>query len=214
MRHAKAMEWETAALRTGWQRRACPRGGLRRSIHDTAQYTMSMPTLGGPSGSSLLLRTSNTVCCGAMSLLCEVVSKREICTLQGVATRLVLKALIALIVRCAGPRGTAHRGAGGHTRDTGDAPFASPFAFALRPFALRRGFRGGRVTRGVDLAGGELKTRVCGVALYRTNSPCISSALMDNIYNTYAYIYNSPPFPCLTVVGRERGAGTSSTQIV
>ena len=24
----------------------------------------------------------------------------------------------------------------------------------------------------------------------------------------------SPPFPCLTVVGRERGAGTSSTQIV
>ena len=26
--------------------------------------------------------------------------------------------------------------------------------------------------------------------------------------------YFSPPFPCLTVVGRERGAGTSSTQIV
>jgi hypothetical protein len=25
---------------------------------------------------------------------------------------------------------------------------------------------------------------------------------------------HSPPFPCLTVVGRERGAGTSSTQIV
>jgi len=24
----------------------------------------------------------------------------------------------------------------------------------------------------------------------------------------------SPPFPCLTVVGRERGGGTSSTQIV
>ena len=28
-----------------------------------------------------------------------------------------------------------------------------------------------------------------------------------------AFLY-SPPFPCLTVVGRERGAGTSSTQIV
>ena len=28
-----------------------------------------------------------------------------------------------------------------------------------------------------------------------------------------AHVY-SPPFPCLTVVGRERGAGTSSTQIV
>ena len=29
----------------------------------------------------------------------------------------------------------------------------------------------------------------------------------------YCALY-SPPFPCLTVVGRERGAGTSSTQIV
>lgn len=127
MRHAKAMEWETAALRTGWQRRACPRGGLRRSIHDTAQYTMSMPTLGGPSGSSLLLRTSNTVCCGAMSLLCEVVSKREICTLQGVATRLVLKR----IALC-GPAGhRAPRGRGKHARH---GRRALRVAFALRPF--------------------------------------------------------------------------------
>ena len=31
--------------------------------------------------------------------------------------------------------------------------------------------------------------------------------------NEFSHNY-SPPFPCLTVVGRERGAGTSSTQIV
>ena len=30
----------------------------------------------------------------------------------------------------------------------------------------------------------------------------------------YSRVNCSPPFPCLTVVGRERGAGTSSTQIV
>jgi hypothetical protein len=33
----------------------------------------------------------------------------------------------------------------------------------------------------------------------------------DNMGEVFGY---SPPFPCLTVVGRERGAGTSSTQIV
>ena len=141
MRHAKAMEWETAALRTGWQRRACPRGGLRRSIHDTAQYTMSMPTLGGPSGSSLLLRTSNTVCCGAMSLLCEVVSKREICTLQGVATRLVLIKRIALC----GPAGhRAPRGRGKHARH---GRRALRVAFRLRASALRPSSRFSRRSR-------------------------------------------------------------------
>jgi hypothetical protein len=32
--------------------------------------------------------------------------------------------------------------------------------------------------------------------------------------HTACMISYSPPFPCPTVVGRERGAGTSSTQIV
>ena len=33
------------------------------------------------------------------------------------------------------------------------------------------------------------------------------------LFIPYDYGY-SPPFPCLTVVGRKQGAGTSSTQIV
>jgi hypothetical protein len=37
---------------------------------------------------------------------------------------------------------------------------------------------------------------------------------MDDCTCTMWYCGYSPPFPCLTVVGRERGAGTSSTQIV
>jgi hypothetical protein len=36
----------------------------------------------------------------------------------------------------------------------------------------------------------------------------------DLVLHMYTYTNYSPPFPCLTVVGRERGAGTSSTQIV
>ena len=30
----------------------------------------------------------------------------------------------------------------------------------------------------------------------------------------FSFNFSPPPFPCLTVIGRERGAGTSSTQIV
>ena len=40
----------------------------------------------------------------------------------------------------------------------------------------------------------------------RVRQACRESVPVGSIY--------SPPFPCLTVVGRERGAGTSSTQIV
>ena len=59
MRHAKAKGWATAALRTGRQQRAFPRGGAQRSIRDTARDTMSMPTLGGRSGSTLPVPTSS-----------------------------------------------------------------------------------------------------------------------------------------------------------
>ena len=34
------------------------------------------------------------------------------------------------------------------------------------------------------------------------------------LFQAFIPVIYSPPFPCLTVVGRERGAGTSSTQIV
>ena len=36
----------------------------------------------------------------------------------------------------------------------------------------------------------------------------------EQYWESELYYGYSPPFPCLTVVGRERGAGTSSTQIV
>jgi hypothetical protein len=46
---------------------------------------------------------------------------------------------------------------------------------------------------------------VSWLAPFRTDRTRILCAL--------AIVHYSPPFPCLTVVGRERGGGTSSTQI-
>jgi hypothetical protein len=42
---------------------------------------------------------------------------------------------------------------------------------------------------------------------------CVEAAQLG-CPNSFLSVVYSPPFPCLTVVGRERGAGTSSTQIV
>ena len=51
-----------------------------------------------------------------------------------------------------------------------------------------------------------VRERVCALRGRRVARPAAGAAK-----TAYAF---SPPFPCLTVVGRERGAGTSSTQIV
>ena len=62
----------------------------------------------------------------------------------------------------------------------------------------------------------------CLVRLVK-NRRCFSLSLLTTLhpYNVWQKLRSvhahtvciSPPFPCLTVVGRERGGGTSSTQI-